>query len=125
MITTSIYILSIALVLSMPFIISTIRRRMYRDWLPVQGRVRRSYVKLIVDVDSLFVDVEYEYGGRRYVGLELNTMQLVTIEYGDGDYVKLLINPSNPSTCALFEARASTLLAHENKAVISNLVEEA
>ena len=108
MITTSIYILSIALVLSMPFIISTVRRRMYRGWLPVQGRVRRSYVKPIVDVDSLFVDVKYEYGGRRYVGLELNTMQLATIGYSEGDYVKLLVNPSNPSTCALSEERAST-----------------
>lgn len=63
---------------------------MYRGWLPVQARVRRSYVKPIVDVDSLFVDVEYEYGGRRYVGFELNTMQLATIGYSEEDSVKLL-----------------------------------
>ncbi|MBB3464550.1 DUF3592 domain-containing protein [Rhizobium sp. BK377] len=91
-------------IIAFPLILFGLRiREIYlsKRWRSATAKVTACYSAAIVDVDSLFVDVEFVLDGVRHQKTEVNTRQMCRDGFEPGSLVAVLVNPNDPRQVAL------------------------
>ncbi|GAA3099155.1 hypothetical protein GCM10010520_50720 [Rhizobium viscosum] len=91
----ALWIVSIA---AFPLILFGLRvREIYLSnrWRPATAKITACYKATIVDVDSLFVDLEFVLDGVPYRKTEINTRQMRRTGFEPGSLVSIFVNPDN------------------------------
>jgi len=97
----ALWIVSIA---AFPLILFGLRvREIYlsKKWRPATAKITACYKATIVDVDSLFVDVEFVLDGALYRKTEINTRQMRRDGFEPGALVAVFVNPDDAGQVVL------------------------
>ncbi|EJJ28835.1 DUF3592 domain-containing protein [Rhizobium sp. CF142] len=97
----ALWIVSIA---AFPLILFGLRvREIYFSniWRPATAKITACYPATIVDVDSLFVDMEFVLDGVPYRKTEINTHQMRRDGFEPGSLVAVFVNPNDAGQVVL------------------------
>jgi len=97
----ALWIVSIA---AFPLILFGLRvREIYLSnrWRPATAKITACYKATIVDVDSLFVDVEFVLDGTPYRKTEINTRQMRRDGLEPGSLIAVFVNPNDAGEVVL------------------------
>lgn len=97
----ALWIVSIA---AFPLILFGLRvREIYlsKRWRLATAKITACYKAAIVDVDTLFVDVEFLLDGTPYRKTEINTRQMRRDGFEPGSLIAIFVNPNDAGQIAL------------------------
>jgi hypothetical protein len=91
----ALWIVSIAAFLLILFGLRVREIYLSNRWRPANAKITACYTGTIVDVDSLFVDVEFVLDGVPYRKTEINTRQMRRDGFEPGSPIAVFVNPNN------------------------------